>query len=1477
MKKLVVLLLALTLCLALASCDFINNFLHEHEYGEWETKTPATCTDAEVEVRKCSCGAEETRTGDAAVGHNMVSASDSTHHWTACSYNCGTVTEKIDHVAKSIKAVCNKTDYVHGDVALVTDFTVTATCACGTSYVVSDGVVLENATLNNVGANIVTVKLGNLSVNVQVNAEKTSVVLNGTLLEDTYVFSDKKNDVFSERETMGTNSGNFRVYFKFDFSNILSNDYFVANQDDAKVQFVFTIAEGAYTENTTFTFGGFIPGAGVSDVAFSNITWNSVRTGDFTALDWANAIYPIDQAVGSHHVAYDETTLTLTFTYCQVKDFIGTDGIAIFTLRAKESGVKISSMEGAVAPSVKVIVDDSHLHAFNQRIESEEYFISANCGEPTYYFKSCRCGEHGDDFFKTETINEHKFGDWTVVTPVTCTENGLKQRTCSVCDNGVEEEIIMAVGHVAEDSWSHNESYHWNKCANCDEKLNSDVHTGGTATETEQAVCDVCNEPYGGLASHVHSYSAAVTAPTCVDAGYTTYTCDCGSIYVADEVAALGHDMKTKYDDTHHWTECDRNCDYATDAVPHHGGLATTTEQAICEGCGQPYGNLKSDEPIDMIFNGILVEDTYVSSDKKNDSYVGKDAMGTNSSTFRVYFKFDFSEVLANPDFVANQDDAKFQFVFAIVAGAYTENTAFSFGGFIPGAGVSDVAFSNITWNSVRSGNYTQLDWGNAIYLIDLAVGSHHVAYDETALTLTFTYGQIKDFIGTDGSAVFTFRAKESGVKISSMEGAVAPSVKVIVDDTHLHAFDQKIADDKYFISANCGEQTCYYKSCRCGETNGDFFKYGDVNEHDFGDWTVVTHATCTENGEQSRTCTICNAETQTEDIVALGHEAGDKMFYDENNHWNVCVRCPEIMNSTAHFGGAATEEEQAACEACGQSYGALAPHVHSYNAAVTAPTCTDAGYTTYTCRCDDSYVADEVAALGHSFGEWETKTPASCETDEVLIHYCDCGESELGAGKAALGHEAGAEMLCDESYHWNVCVRCPEIMNSTAHFGGTATETEQAVCEACEQPYGGLASHVHSYNTAVTAPTCTDAGYTTYTCGCGSVYVADEVAALGHEAGDKMFYDENNHWNVCVRCPEIMNSTAHFGGAATEEEQAACEACGQSYGALAPHVHSYNAAVTAPTCTDAGYTTYTCRCDDSYVADEVAALGHSFGEWDVVAPAGCETDEVLIHYCDCGENEFGTGAAAFGHDMQTKHDENNHWTECAHNCGKATEVEAHFGGEATTIEQAVCEGCGQSYGELQPEGPKEVTVNGIILDDTYINNSTSNNQSTKPSMGTKSDNFKVYFKYNLSDFLATASEADKANAKVQFSFAITEGSATNSTKVTLKSFTVSDFISGLDFSKDVVTWSNVKSGGDYYALNWGDKGKKLVEETPGENVVVEDGMIYVTVDFSAIEKYIDANGNILIALATNTSGLKIASMENTDYAIPGVKVTYTK
>jgi hypothetical protein len=71
---------------------------------------------------------------------------------------------------------------------------------------------------------------------------------------------------------------------------------------------------------------------------------------------------------------------------------------------------------------------------------------------------------------------------------------------------------------------------------------------------------------------HRHAYMQAVTAPTCTQQGYTTYTCSCGDSYVDDYVDALGH----KY------------------------------ENGICTGCGQaepeaPLGDVNSDGKIDAM------------------------------------------------------------------------------------------------------------------------------------------------------------------------------------------------------------------------------------------------------------------------------------------------------------------------------------------------------------------------------------------------------------------------------------------------------------------------------------------------------------------------------------------------------------------------------------------------------------------------------------------------------------------------------------------------------------------------------------------------------------------------------------------------------------------------------------------------------------------------------------------------------------
>ena len=74
----------------------------------------------------------------------------------------------------------------------------------------------------------------------------------------------------------------------------------------------------------------------------------------------------------------------------------------------------------------------------------------------------------------------------------------------------------------------------------------------------------------------------------------------------------------------------------------------------------------------------------------------------------------------------------------------------------------------------------------------------------------------------------------------------------------------------------------------------------------------------------------------------------------------------------------------------------------HKYESVVTAPTCTEKGYTTYTCsnaNCNDSYIDNYVAATGHSFGVWNTKTEAkhSAEGEKYRIcSICDDKEEDI-------------------------------------------------------------------------------------------------------------------------------------------------------------------------------------------------------------------------------------------------------------------------------------------------------------------------------------------------------------------------------------------------------------------------------------------------------------------------------------------------
>ena len=56
-------------------------------------------------------------------------------------------------------------------------------------------------------------------------------------------------------------------------------------------------------------------------------------------------------------------------------------------------------------------------------------------------------------------------------------------------------------------------THHWTECE-CSDATEKEAHTGGEATETELAVCSVCGTSYGELKPHEHKYSEELTSDT---------------------------------------------------------------------------------------------------------------------------------------------------------------------------------------------------------------------------------------------------------------------------------------------------------------------------------------------------------------------------------------------------------------------------------------------------------------------------------------------------------------------------------------------------------------------------------------------------------------------------------------------------------------------------------------------------------------------------------------------------------------------------------------------------------------------------------------------------------------------------------------------------------------------------------------------------------------------------------------------------
>ena len=164
--------------------------------------------------------------------------------------------------------------------------------------------------------------------------------------------------------------------------------------------------------------------------------------------------------------------------------------------------------------------------------------------------------------------------------------------------------------------------------------------------------------------------------------------------------------------------------------------------------------------------------------------------------------------------------------------------------------------------------------------------------------------------------------------------------------------------------------------------------------------------------------------------------------------------------------------------------------HTHSYTSIITTPTCTEQGYTTYTCTCGDTYVDNYVSVLNHNYGDWYEVTPATCTED-------------------------GLER--------RDCTRCNVFETNVISKRG------------------------HFYSAVTISPTCTEQGYTTYTCTCGDSYVDNYVDALGHTRDKEV--TENNVEPTCTADGSYDNVIyCYVCGVEIDRETNVVEASGHNY-----------------------------------------------------------------------------------------------------------------------------------------------------------------------------------------------------------------------------------------------------------------------------------------------------------------------------------------
>ena len=903
-------------------------------------------------------------------------------------------------------------------------------------------------------------------------------------------------------------------------------------------------------------------------------------------------------------------------------------------------------------------------------------WVEATCTEGSH---CTRCGESGGTPARGHS-------EYSYTEPATCTEPGYTFHGCYRCDYTYLTDEVPALGHTPG---SGPNCYGPQICEVCKIELQPALgHDWADATCTAPKTCSRCGLTEGAALDH--NYQAEVTAPTCTEEGYTTYTCSrCSDSYVADKQPAQGHHYENGA-----CTVC--GVDYVSEGLSYGevydddwniiayyvSGIGDCEDKDLIVPAthnGLPVTGIAESAFEWAALTSIILPDSVTTIDAfafRGCTSLTRADLGNGLTSIGIC-AFDGCSALAKIDFpnsLQTIEERAFADCRGLTEVAFPAGvTTIGVDAFNGCGGLTSVTVP-ATVTSLGAYAFANCDGlTSAILGTDISAGAFNYCTN------------LKNVVICDGVTVIDASAfnRCNQLTVVTIPASVTQiGTSAFIGDWNLwHVLYLGTQTQWNAITVNnyndCLTNATIHYNCTGDEITDLEGKICRICNCPHNYDTQTTQPTCTTDGSTVYRCTLCG-HSYTEIISAPGHSwldatceaaktcsvcgetEGEALGHDWKNATctvpKTCSRCGIAEGEApGHTAADAVREREVApgcvtdgsydsvvyCYVCSAELSrktiAVSAPGHDYQPAVTAPTCTQEGFTTYTCSvCGDSYEADRLPALGHSWTDADCTDPKTCTVcgtteGEALGHnyvdgYCTrCGSFDgsfsLGLTFAAYngGYMVSGLGSCTDTHvkipakHNGLLViaigaqafvgqesitaiSIPDSVTLIGYgaFNACTGLTELVIPDGVTAIYGSAVASCINLKT-ITLP----AGLTIISkLALSTCYKLETIyfkgTTLQWEAVTKEAYWDDlsgssvgGYQVVCLG----NESCTHDWQEATCESPRYCPLCGSTEGETLGH--DYNAAVTVPTCVEAGYTTYTCsRCGDSYEADPVPATG---------------------------------------------------------------------------------------------------------------------------------------------------------------------------------------------------------------------------------------------------------------------------------------------